>query len=77
MLRLVRILLIVVMTAEMLQGQAAPATATPEPDPVVTQLRKAVTFIKLACNNGAQKFTATGTGFFLANPVPGSPEGHF
>ncbi len=42
-----------------------PAASTPRADPAITQIRKAVTFIKLTCNN---RYDVRGTGFFLNYP---------
>lgn len=69
MRRIVLLLFTVAAIAAITQAQAAPPPATPTPDPAMTQIRKAVTFIKLVCKKGPQTFIARGTGFFVGYPV--------
>jgi hypothetical protein len=47
------------------------ASATPQaPDPVITQIRKSVVFIRLACLKDGQLWDVRGTGFFVGYPEP-------
>jgi hypothetical protein len=61
----------------MLAVVTCPAQTTPPSDPATTQIRKAVTFIKLQCTDGGRDFDVRGTGFFVFYPDPRLGAGGF
>ncbi len=72
-LRALACLLTLTTVAAMCSAQTAPQTAAASPvkaavEPLMTQIRKVVVFIKLTCNDGGQEFDVRGTGFFVSYP---------
>lgn len=59
--------IVVTTTASLAQNASPPAPVT-VPEPSMTQVRKIVTFIKLACRDGDTEYNVTGTGFFVFIP---------
>lgn len=60
--------------AAICSAQTTPQPSPPRPDPLMTQIRKSVAFLKLTCKDGDKEIEDRGTGFFVGFPDPRLPK---